>query len=463
MIRFLNRYWSIPAVISVFVEGALLMLSVWLAFYFRLGEHIQEFTFFQLMIRALIFTAVVGVVFYLGGLYSFQTRMTLRQTCVRIWRSLTISTVTLWAIYYMLPGLVVGRGVFALSLGLGLVFVTSWRVMLRWLLSRHHFNERVLIVGADEDARLLAREMLSREHQGYQVVGFLDNDPELQGVSIVNPRVLGTTAQAKSVALEHNATRIVVARRNIREWLDMDSLLSCKTAGIPVERGEDYFERLTGKLVINSQRKAWLVFSDGFVVSPSVLFWKRLMDAIVALGALVVSAPVMILTAIAIRLDSPGPVLFSQERVGRGGEPFQVLKFRSMCQDAEAEGDAVWATAGDSRVTRVGRLIRRSRIDELPQLWNVLTGDMSLVGPRPERPCFVRQLMELSALYEQRHVVRPGLTGWAQINASYAATFEESLEKLQYDLFYIKNLSVLLDISILLSTARAVLLARGGR
>ena len=171
----------------------------------------------------------------------------------------------------------------------------------------------------------------------------------------------------------------------------------------------------------------------------------------------------MLMTAIAIRLESPGPVLFSQERVGKDGKVFLLRKFRSMSQDAEAAGEAIWAEANDSRVTRVGHLIRKTRIDELPQLWNVLAGQMSLVGPRPERPKFVAQLSELNALYEQRLVVRPGLTGWAQINASYAASFEASLEKLQFDLFYIKNLSVLLDFSIMVSTAKTVLLARGGR
>ena len=243
----------------------------------------------------------------------------------------------------------------------------------------------------------------------------------------------------------------------------MDSLLSCKTSGIPVERGEDYFERVTGKLAIAGLRKSTLVFSDGFVVSDTVLFSKRVIDALVACAILLLTAPLMALTALAIRLESRGPVLFSQERVGRHGKVFRVRKFRSMSQDAEAAGAGVWAQAEDPRVTRVGGLLRKTRIDELPQLWNVLNGEMSLVGPRPERPCFVEQLKELSPLYEQRHAVRPGLTGWAQINSGYAASFEASLEKLQYDLFYIKNLSILLDLSIMLSTIKTVLFARGGR
>jgi exopolysaccharide biosynthesis polyprenyl glycosylphosphotransferase len=214
--------------------------------------------------------------------------------------------------------------------------------------------------------------------------------------------------------------------------------------------------------MIEGLRKSWLIFSDGFVVSRAVLFAKRLLDLTVASIGLVLAAPLMLLVALAVRLDSPGPVLFRQERLGRGSKPFTLWKFRSMRTDAEKNG-AAWAVQGDPRVTRVGRFIRTTRLDELPQLWNVLIGDMSLVGPRPEREMFVRQLMEVCPWYEQRLVVRPGLTGWAQIKAPYASSFEESIEKLQFDLYYIKNLSLFLDLSILLSTARIVLLGRGAR
>jgi sugar transferase (PEP-CTERM system associated) len=465
MIRFLHRYWSIPAVVSVLVEAALLMGSVWLAFFLRFrGElSIGGFTPYQFVLRAWLFASVVQLAFYLGGVYDFKNHLSLRELNIRLWRAFAVGAATLFAIYYLFPGLFMGRGLFALSLFFSLFAVTCWRLALFWLLERKLFEERVLIVGADEKARALAREILDRRHRGYDVVGFLDDDPDLLGVSIVNPRVLGTTAEAKAVALETRATRIVVARRDFRGWLNMDSLLSCKTAGVPVEKGEKFFERLTGMIALDGLRKSWLVFSEGFVVHPTTLLWKRVIDAIVASGMLLITAPIMLLTAIAIRLESPGPVLFSQERVGKDGKVFLLRKFRSMSQDAEAAGEAIWAEANDSRVTRVGHLIRKTRIDELPQLWNVLAGQMSLVGPRPERPKFVAQLSELNALYEQRLVVRPGLTGWAQINASYAASFEASLEKLQFDLFYIKNLSVLLDFSIMVSTAKTVLLARGGR
>jgi len=229
-----------------------------------------------------------------------------------------------------------------------------------------------------------------------------------------------------------------------------------------VQEGSSYYEQITGKIMVEGLRKSWLIFSDGLVVSRGTLFAKRLLDLVVAAAGLLLAAPLMLLVALAVRLDSPGPVFFRQGRVGRGGREFTLWKFRSMKTDAEA-GGARWAVERDPRVTRVGRFIRKTRLDELPQLWNVLVGDMSLVGPRPERRMFVDQLKEQCEWYEQRLVVRPGLTGWAQVKAPYASTFEESIEKLKFDLFYIKNLSLFLDISILLSTARIVLLGRGAR
>jgi len=463
MIKFFHRYWSVPAVVSLLVEAVLLMGSVGLAFVLRFGGELGEFTLYQFVLRAWLFAIVVLVAFYLGGVYDFKRHLSLRELNIRLWRAFAVGAASLFAIYYLFPSLFMGRGLFALSLLLGLCTVTCWRFVLYWLVEKKLFEERVLIVGADEKARTLAREILAHRHQGYEVVGFLDDDPALLGVSIVNPRVLGTTTEAKKVAFETRATRIVVARRDFRGWMNMDSLLGCKTAGLPVEKGESFFERLTGMIALDGLRKSWLIFSDGFIVSPTVLLWKRVIDTITASMMLLITAPIMLLTALAIRLESPGPVIFSQERVGKDGKVFLLRKFRSMSQDAEAVGEAIWARANDSRVTRVGHLIRRTRIDELPQLWNVLIGQMSLVGPRPERQQFVAKLIELNPLYEQRLVVRPGLTGWAQINASYAASFEASLEKLQYDLFYVKNLSVLLDFSIMVSTAKTVLLVRGGR
>ncbi|HEY3570324.1 MAG TPA: sugar transferase [Thermoanaerobaculia bacterium] len=463
MIRLFNRYWALPAVVSLTAEGLLLLAAVPLAIQLRLGVGPGTLPPGSTVLNDALTFMIIGLLcLYANGLYDFGERLSSRELLIRLLRAFSVLAVASWALYFMVPDVQTGRGVFALALVFGMSLVLAWRVVLRWLLRSEGFAERVMIVGSDKKAIDIAREILSRKHLGYRVVGFLDDDPALQGVSLINPRVIGTTAQACELAVQHGVTRVVVAAMDYRGHLSMDALLECKTNGIRVQEGYSYYEQLTGKIMVEGLRKSWLIFSDGFVVSRGTLFAKRLLDILVATVGLVVALPFMLLVALAVRLDSPGPVFFRQERVGRGGREFTLWKFRSMRTDAEAAG-ARWAVEGDPRVTRVGRFIRKTRLDELPQLWNVLVGDMSLVGPRPERRMFVEQLKEQCPWYEQRLVVRPGLTGWAQVKAPYASTFEESIEKLKFDLYYIKNLSLFLDISILLSTARIVLLGRGAR
>ncbi|HEX6864926.1 MAG TPA: TIGR03013 family XrtA/PEP-CTERM system glycosyltransferase [Thermoanaerobaculia bacterium] len=463
MIRIFSRYGSGKVAMSLAMEGFLLSSAFALATQVRLGLGPGVPPPLPVVIQESAVFMIVGLLsLYMNGLYDFGERLTVRQLTVALLRAFTLGALALAAVFFLYPAIQAGRGVVFIAFVFAIVAVTAWRVILRWMLNTDKFAERVLIVGTDEKAIDIARETLSRKHLGFRVVGFLDDDPKLQGVSLLNPRVIGTTAQACQLARQHGATRVVVAALDYRGRVSMDSLLECKTSGIRVQEGSSYYEQLTGKIMVEGLRKSWLIFSDGFVVSRGVLFSKRLLDMAAASVGLILALPFMVLVAIAVKLDSPGPILFRQERVGRGRRPFMVYKFRSMRNDAEKNGP-VWATQGDPRVTRVGRFIRKTRLDELPQLWNVLVGDMSLVGPRPERDLFVQQLLEVSPYYGQRLVVRPGLTGWAQIKAPYASSFEESIEKLKYDLYYIKNMSLFLDISILLSTARIVLLGRGAR
>ncbi|HEX9941683.1 MAG TPA: sugar transferase [Thermoanaerobaculia bacterium] len=465
MIRLFNRYWARPALLSLFVEGVLLFWAVRLAFELRLGigpGTVPDESIVKL--DATVFALLGLLCLYANGLYDFGGRLSSRRDLlIRPLGTFITLAVACGTLYYLFPMVQTGRGVFIIALVLGLAFVLAWRVVLRWWIQRAEgFAERILIVGADEKAVDIARETLHRRHLGYRIVGFLDDDPLLQGMSILNPRVIGTTSHACELALQHDVTRVVVAAMDYRGRLSMDALLACKNHGIRVEEGSSYYEKLTGKIMLEGLRKSWLIFSDGFVASRGTRFVKRLLDLLVAAVGLIVALPVMLLVALAVKLDSPGPVFFRQDRVGCGGREFTLWKFRSMRNDAE-EGGARWAVQGDPRVTRVGRFIRKTRLDELPQLWNVLVGHMSLVGPRPERRMFVNQLTERCPWYEQRLVVRPGLTGWAQIKAPYASTFEESIEKLKFDLYYVKNMSLELDLSILLSTARIVFLGRGAR
>jgi sugar transferase (PEP-CTERM system associated) len=261
---------------------------------------------------------------------------------------------------------------------------------------------------------------------------------------------------------DYRIDRIVVTLADGRGRLPIRELLEAKMAGVRVEEGATTYERVTGKVMLDQLKPSWLVFSDGFRASTGTRIGKRTLDLVFATAGLLIGSPVMLLTALAVRLDSVGPILYRQERVGAQGKTFALFKFRSMRTDAET-GTPIWATTNDSRVTRVGRFIRLTRLDEMPQLWNVLRGDMSFVGPRPERPFFVEQLSAQIPYYAQRHAVRPGVTGWAQVRYHYAASVEDTYEKLQYDLYYIKHLSIAFDLTIFVDTVKVILARKGAQ
>jgi sugar transferase (PEP-CTERM system associated) len=301
--------------------------------------------------------------------------------------------------------------------------------------------------------------MFERRYElGVEIVGFIDPDPARIGAAVLNPGVIGTLEDIPSIVRARSVDRVVVSLADARGKLPMDKLLEMKLDGVSFDHLASVYEEYTGKIAVENLRPSWLIFSPGFRKSRWVSASKRTLDLFVAGVGLVIAAPVMALVALAIRLTSRGAVLYHQQRVGLHGRIFTLHKFRSMQDNAEATTGPVWASkAGDSRVTAVGLLLRRSRLDELPQLWNVLNGDMSFVGPRPERPEFVTELTREIPFYGQRHIVRPGLTGWAQVRYTYGASVEDALQKLQYDLFYIKNLSVALDLFIILNTVKTVL------
>lgn len=462
MFRFLSRYWALPMALALGMEALLAVAAVRLGFALRFWGEPERLPR-NWALAAVAFAGAVLLSFYVQGLYDSEEGCRGKRLRLRLAKAFGLATVALWVVYYAYPALSVGRGVYAISVIAAALLIAGWRALLCSAFDGELFCRRVLIVGSDAGAIQIAKHILARRHLGYRVVGFLDDDAALQGVSLVNPRVLGTTSQAAALARAHGVSEIVVAQGDNRGRLDLDSLLDCKTAGVAVQESTAFLEKLTGRIRLDSLRRSSLVFSDGFVISGYTVVVKRMLDLVVTSIALIFAAPLMLLVAGAILVDSGRPVLFKQERVGRRGRIFTLLKFRSMRNGAEAPGEARWAAANDGRTTRVGRIIRRARLDELPQLFNVLRGDMSLVGPRPEREPFARELERLCPLYRHRLAVRPGLTGWAQIRAPYAASLEESLEKLEYDLYYIKNLSLWLDLSILASTARTVLLGRGSR
>jgi sugar transferase (PEP-CTERM system associated) len=323
-------------------------------------------------------------------------------------------------------------------------------------------RKRLLILGTGRLAQELGQLLVFARERHYEVVGFLDHDPSRVGERIVNPSVIGTYPQLFEIVERYSVRNIAVCLEDRRGTLPLETLLDFKVMGIEVVDGHDMYEEEAGRLSIDLLKPSTLIFSRGFRRRTVSMVCKRAMDFTGVLAALVVLAPILAFFALLIKVDSEGPVIYRQTRVGRHGMPYSMLKFRSMLWDAELQGPR-WASEGDPRVTRVGRWLRKWRLDELPQLINVLKGEMSLVGPRPERPIFVQDLRRTIPYYDLRHTVRPGITGWAQIRFRYAASHEDSHVKLQYDLYYLKNLSLALDLRILLESIRVVLKGQGSR
>ncbi len=324
------------------------------------------------------------------------------------------------------------------------------------------FKKRVLILGDGKLAHDLARVLVYDRAHRYDVVGFLSGDPSRVGTRVVNPTVIGTVDQLFELSEHHQVQAIAVCGEDRRGGMPLDALLDVKSMGMEVVDGHRLYEEECGRLSIDELKPSFLIFSSGFKRKPVVMVIKRIGDIVGALIGLAFLAPLMSVIALCIKWDSPGPILYRQTRVGLHGYPYVLLKFRSMRHDAEADG-VKWADLGDSRCTKLGHWLRKLRLDELPQFINVLKGEMSLVGPRPERPHFVQDLRKQIPYYDLRHTVRPGITGWAQTSFQYAASLEASHVKLQYDLYYVKNLSLWLDFKIFFRTIRVVLQGSGAR
>jgi sugar transferase (PEP-CTERM system associated) len=452
-------------VLLIIVEAALLFVGMIGAVYLRLGmidgEHelIERYGFY----KSALATFFCLSAFYLFDLYDFVVMHDRRELVLRLMQALGLAWVALALASYALPQLMIGRGVWLIALPLALTLTVTWRVTIHWFLGHPGIGERILIVGSGGAAIEIAREVLGRRDAGYRVLGFVDSNPELLGKSLINPRVVGLTSELEEIVKREGVDRIIVSMGERRGQFPSEQLLRLSLSGnVSIEEGASFYERLTGRVHLDMLRPSWLIFSSRGRQARINAFVRSAFHRVVALIGAILSLPLAILTAILIKLDSRGPVLYRQERVGRNGRPFTLMKFRSMRTDAEKNGP-VWAQSADDRVTRVGRVIRKIRVDEIPQFWNILKGEMSFVGPRPERPHFVSQLAEEIPYYEQRHLIAPGLTGWAQIKYPYGSSIEDARQKLQYDLYYIKNQSLMLDAAILFETVKTILFGRGAR
>jgi sugar transferase (PEP-CTERM system associated) len=447
----------------ILAEAAVVFGALMGAVYLRFGTESTSYELIerQGFLKAGLATAFCLTTFYLFDLYDFVVMHDRRELVLRLVQALGLAWMALALMFYVFPQLMIGRGVALLALPLALTLMVGWRVSIHWFLGHPDFGERILIVGSGNLAVEIAREVLERPDAGYRIVGFVGTDSELLGKSLINPRVIAVTSELAEVVRRENVDRIVVAMGERRGQLPTQELLQLSLAGkVSIEEGASFSERLTTRVSLNMLRPSWLIFSGRGRQARITGITRSVVHRLVALIGGILSLPIVLLTAVLIKLDSRGPIFYRQERVGTNGRTFTLLKFRSMRVDAEEAGP-VWASKDDDRVTRLGRIIRKIRIDEIPQFWNILRGEMNFVGPRPERPHFVAQLADEIPYYEQRHLIPPGLTGWAQIKYPYGASIEDARQKLQYDLYYVKNQSLVLDAIVLFETFKIILFGRG--
>ncbi|HYA98455.1 MAG TPA: TIGR03013 family XrtA/PEP-CTERM system glycosyltransferase [Methylomirabilota bacterium] len=467
MLRIGGQKVPTPLLLLLAVDCLLIAFGLVIATGLRLGVNGLPYVMhylgnWQTLLRFLLVIAVCEVSLYFNDLYDFRLMATRNEILVRLLQAFGIACVGLAFSYYLAPDLGFGRGIAALAAPLIVAMTLGWRLLLSQGPHALGAAERMLIMGTGPTGISLARVILSRPELQLKVVGFLDEKGQDIGKSLVNPGIIGAAEDVEDVVRKEKIDHVVISLLERRGRMPVRQLLHLKFAGVKVEDAHAFYERMTGRIILERLSPSWLILSDGFRKSMLLVWAKRAIDVVVSAFALALCTPLFIITAVAIWLETGSPVLFRQERTGLHGRRFQMLKFRSMRQDAEEAGPQ-WAAQSDHRITRVGRWIRKYRIDELPQFLNVLRGEMSIVGPRPERPEFVSMLEEQIPFFGLRHSVRPGITGWAQVRYQYGSSVEETVVKLEHDLFYIKHLSIMLDLAVLFETAKVMLSGRGAK
>ena len=412
--------------------------------------------------RALLVAVCITCAMLAFGLYQAYVRHSRLDLLLRIVLSFALGGIALLVLYYVAPVAYIGRGVLAMSLLIGMGAVLGVRYLVSQLSAAEMLKQRVLIYGAGNNANLINTRLRRKtDRQSFNVLGFVPASG--QPVVVDEAMLIRTDETLCSVADRLNVDEIVIAPDERRGGMPMEQMLNCVQQGVLVTDLSTFFEREAGMVQLNIVDPSWLVFSGGFDYSTPRRLTKRFFDLLAGGALLLVIWPVMLLVALAVKLESKGPVIYRQIRVGEHGRHFEMVKFRSMRVDAESDGVARWATKDDDRSTRLGKFIRKTRLDELPQLFLVMTGEMSFVGPRPERPHFVEMLNSEIRYYDVRHSVKPGLTGWAQLRYPYGASVRDANEKLKFDLFYVKNHGLVFDIMIMLQTVEVVLFGRGAR
>ncbi|MGE3539919.1 MAG: TIGR03013 family XrtA/PEP-CTERM system glycosyltransferase [Candidatus Tectimicrobiota bacterium] len=453
--HYISWYLALLVVAEILIAASSLYTTQLLRQYFAFESRLLGFE--VICAQAFVLAFAMCIAFYILGLYDLGLVLRRGELLLKIGAGLVAIFFIIASVDFLMPSLQFHSADFLLWTSIFLPITFAFRLCFYWAINLN--KEKVLILGVNTIARNIATELAHGQNHGFEIQGFVAEkaEPEADTLGYSN---LGLITELESIVREHRPNVVVVALSERRGTFPYREILDCKLEGIRVEDWPTFYEKLTGKILIQNLRPSWLIFADGFTRNHLMRTMKRLTDILLALVGLCVSLPIMALLACLIKLDSRGSVFFRQERVGEKGKVFTLFKFRTMVQDAEKDTGPVWSQNADPRTTRLGRMLRRTGLDEIPQMFNVLKGDMSFVGPRPERPHFVAELQQQIPYYAQRSVVRPGITGWAQVRYGYGATLHDAIEKLHFDLYYIKNMSFFLDMLIILSTVHKVLFAK---
>lgn len=465
MLRLFKQYYPIRNILFVIGEGLLISVSVLIASAILLGPKAMM-TDTWILMKTVLVTFVCQISIYYNDLYDLRVTNTYSELGTRLFQALGFSAIFLAGVYLAFPMAIIGHGVFLVSVGFVLLLIALWRLGYMTLLNRGWLNEKIILVGTGDLANNILMDIEDKKDCGY-TVAMVVPEKDKKNMPIQYNEALNVDAgnyqnrDLCDLATELKIKKIVVAIQQRRGAFPTEELLKCRVDGFNIIEGYSFYEMLTGKLLVEKINPAWLIFSPGFRKSFRKRLIKRIVDIFLSVFLLVLLSPLIAVVAILIKATSKGPVFFSQDRVGEKRKIYTMHKFRSMVEDAEKLSGPVWATDHDPRITRIGNIMRKTRIDEIPQLWNVLKGEMSFVGPRPERDFFVKQLEEQIPYYGERFTVKPGLTGWAQVSYGYGASVEDAIEKLSYDLFYTKNFSILMDCMIVMRTVKIVLFGKG--
>ncbi len=445
------------------IAGDVLIASgaFYLGVYLRFGGLEEGLMKYQhIVIRSISFVLVPILCSFFIELYDQQKNRGRKEILLRCLIAGIFSLFVLSSIYYAIPETKLWRGNLALSILIFTALQFIWHITYVSFLRLPAFAKRVLILGIGQNAERIG-SMIGATNHNYVLAGYIDCPTEALAVPAY--QIVGDRESICETVQKQRAQKIVISLSEKRGVLPFKEIMNCKLGGIDILEAPSFYEEVMGKLFIEDTMPSWFIFSDGFKITALKRLYKRFFDIIVSLLGVAIASPLMLIVGILIKVNSPGTVFFRQVRVGERERNFVLYKFRTMRENAEQETGAVWAQKNDSRVTGVGNILRKTRFDEIPQLFNVLNGDMSLIGPRPERPEFIEKLKEVIPYYSERHFVKPGITGWAQVNYRYGASVEDAIEKLRYDLYYIKNMSFFLDMLIVLETIKVVLFSRGSR